>query len=323
MTVAGDRLQREEPTSVGVPSRPRGCRSSTASRLPQPRPDVGYYGGRGDRRRTAEGIRTGDLGRIDERGRVFLTGRLKDLIIGGGLNIAPAEIEAVACEHPGVQAVVVGIPDERWGETPVVVAIPARGNGLAADDVLQHCRRELTSFKRLPPPRWSTCCRPPASASPRRPSSGGRSSTGRSSLSAPTDVATLLARHGEGRLGRARARDHAGREQPAVAGRAPAGRAARPRRRDHRPPGAGKSTLTGRLIEAYANAGARVGVLAIDPSSPISGGAVLGDRLRMETHLLGRDDVFVRSLASRGSHGRSPARPATSPACSSSPAPST
>jgi LAO/AO transport system kinase len=69
------------------------------------------------------------------------------------------------------------------------------------------------------------------------------------------------------------------------------------------PPGAGKSTLTGRLIENYANAGARVGVLAIDPSSPISGGAVLGDRLRMETHLTGRPDVYVRSLASRGSHG--------------------
>jgi LAO/AO transport system kinase len=69
------------------------------------------------------------------------------------------------------------------------------------------------------------------------------------------------------------------------------------------PPGAGKSTLTGRLIEAYAEAGARVAVLAIDPSSPITGGAVLGDRLRMETHLMGREDVFVRSLASRGSHG--------------------
>lgn len=69
------------------------------------------------------------------------------------------------------------------------------------------------------------------------------------------------------------------------------------------PPGSGKSTLTGRLIEEYANGGARVGVLAIDPSSPISGGAVLGDRLRMETHLTGRDEVFVRSLASRGSHG--------------------
>ncbi|MGD9737365.1 MAG: ArgK/MeaB family GTPase [Solirubrobacterales bacterium] len=69
------------------------------------------------------------------------------------------------------------------------------------------------------------------------------------------------------------------------------------------PPGAGKSTLTGRLIESFAEAGARVAVLAIDPSSPITGGAVLGDRLRMETHLMGREDVFVRSLASRGSHG--------------------
>jgi LAO/AO transport system kinase len=57
------------------------------------------------------------------------------------------------------------------------------------------------------------------------------------------------------------------------------------------------------LIEAYAGTGARVAVLAIDPSSPITGGAVLGDRLRMETYLVGRDDVFVRSLASRGSHG--------------------
>lgn len=69
------------------------------------------------------------------------------------------------------------------------------------------------------------------------------------------------------------------------------------------PPGAGKSTLTGRLIESYADAGQRVAVIAIDPSSPLTGGAVLGDRLRMETHLNGRPEVFVRSLASRGSHG--------------------
>jgi len=123
-------------------------------------------------------------------------------------------------------------------------------------------------------------------------------------LSAPTDVASLLARHNEGRGWGALARaitqvensppwqvSLPAVEQPVhvvgITG----------------PPGAGKSTLTGRLIEAYAKAGARVGVLAIDPSSPISGGAVLGDRLRMETHLMGRDDVFVRSLASRGSHG--------------------
>lgn len=69
------------------------------------------------------------------------------------------------------------------------------------------------------------------------------------------------------------------------------------------PPGAGKSTLTGRLIGAHADAGARVAVLAVDPSSPISGGAVLGDRVRMEGQLDGRPGVFVRSLASRGAHG--------------------
>jgi LAO/AO transport system kinase len=69
------------------------------------------------------------------------------------------------------------------------------------------------------------------------------------------------------------------------------------------PPGAGKSTLTGRLIQSFAHVGARVAVVAIDPSSPISGGAVLGDRVRMEDALEERPDVFVRSLASRGSVG--------------------
>lgn len=68
------------------------------------------------------------------------------------------------------------------------------------------------------------------------------------------------------------------------------------------PPGVGKSTLTGRLVNSFADAGARVGVVAIDPSSPISGGAVLGDRVRMEEYLR-REGVYARSLASRGSHG--------------------
>jgi LAO/AO transport system kinase len=69
------------------------------------------------------------------------------------------------------------------------------------------------------------------------------------------------------------------------------------------PPGAGKSTLTARLIESFSGAGARAAVLAVDPSSPISGGAVLGDRVRMESAITGRPEVFVRSLASRGAHG--------------------
>jgi LAO/AO transport system kinase len=68
------------------------------------------------------------------------------------------------------------------------------------------------------------------------------------------------------------------------------------------PPGSGKSTLVGRLIESYLDTGRRVGVVAVDPSSPISGGAVLGDRVRMEQHLA-REGVYVRSLASRGATG--------------------
>jgi LAO/AO transport system kinase len=68
------------------------------------------------------------------------------------------------------------------------------------------------------------------------------------------------------------------------------------------PPGVGKSTLVSALVTAYRAAGTRVAVLAVDPSSPYSGGAVLGDRLRMTEHL-GDDGVFIRSLASRGQLG--------------------
>lgn len=68
------------------------------------------------------------------------------------------------------------------------------------------------------------------------------------------------------------------------------------------PPGAGKSTLVDKLIRHFRSHDKTVGVVAIDPSSPFSGGAVLGDRIRMQDH--GADDgVFIRSLGSRGSHG--------------------
>ena len=68
------------------------------------------------------------------------------------------------------------------------------------------------------------------------------------------------------------------------------------------PPGAGKSTLTDRIISKYRSRGRRVGVIAIDPSSPLSGGAILGDRIRMMGHALDKD-VVVRSMATRGRLG--------------------
>jgi LAO/AO transport system kinase len=68
------------------------------------------------------------------------------------------------------------------------------------------------------------------------------------------------------------------------------------------PPGAGKSTLVDRLTTRLREGGERVGIIAVDPSSPFTGGAVLGDRIRMQTHTLD-ENVFIRSMATRGSLG--------------------
>ena len=97
----------------------------------------------------AGAIRTGDLAYLDDAGLLHLKGRLKDVIISGGMSIAPAEIELTACRHPRVAtAAVVAVPHPRWGETPVVVAVPAAGNTLTPAEVLDFCRAELTGYKR-------------------------------------------------------------------------------------------------------------------------------------------------------------------------------
>jgi LAO/AO transport system kinase len=68
------------------------------------------------------------------------------------------------------------------------------------------------------------------------------------------------------------------------------------------PPGVGKSTLVDRVAKVFRSGGRRVGIVAVDPTSPFSGGAVLGDRVRMQTHA-GDDGVFIRSMATRGRLG--------------------
>ena len=68
------------------------------------------------------------------------------------------------------------------------------------------------------------------------------------------------------------------------------------------PPGAGKSTLTDRLTAHARQQGKTVGIIAVDPTSPFSGGAILGDRIRMQQHYLDAG-VYIRSMASRGHHG--------------------
>jgi len=69
------------------------------------------------------------------------------------------------------------------------------------------------------------------------------------------------------------------------------------------PPGVGKSTMASRLIEAYRKKNQKVGVIAVDPSSPFTGGAVLGDRIRMQEHGNDAEGVFIRSMATRGNLG--------------------
>jgi fatty-acyl-CoA synthase len=89
---------------------------------------------------------TGDVGRVDAEGRFWFTDRLKHLIISGGENISPAEVERVLATAPGVrEGAVVGRPDPRWGEVPVAVVVPDRGFDAAA--VLRHFEGRLARFK--------------------------------------------------------------------------------------------------------------------------------------------------------------------------------
>lgn len=94
-------------------------------------------------------IHTRDLGWMDEDGYVFLAGRKDDLIIRGGENIAPAEIESVLSAHPAVEEVaVIGCPDEEWGETVMAVVVLRPGESLTVEEVQEYCRARLASFKK-------------------------------------------------------------------------------------------------------------------------------------------------------------------------------
>ncbi|MBL6598907.1 MAG: AMP-binding protein [Alphaproteobacteria bacterium] len=91
-------------------------------------------------------LHTGDLGTMDREGFVRVTGRVKDMIIRGGENLFPAEIEAVLVEHPAVaQAAVVGLPDEKWGE--VVAAFILAEDLPEVSELTNHCRKHLSPQK--------------------------------------------------------------------------------------------------------------------------------------------------------------------------------
>jgi acyl-CoA synthetase (AMP-forming)/AMP-acid ligase II len=96
------------------------------------------------------GLWSGDLASIDEQGYVHIAGRKTDMIISGGFNIYPAEVERVIGAHPNVDLVaVVGAPDKEWGETPVAVIV-AKGEVPEAEvesELRELCRKELAGYK--------------------------------------------------------------------------------------------------------------------------------------------------------------------------------
>jgi malonyl-CoA/methylmalonyl-CoA synthetase len=94
-------------------------------------------------------FRTGDVGRVDpEDGYLTITGRLKEMIISGGLNIYPREVELVLEEHATIDgAAVVGIPSERWGEEVVAFVVPAGEGGVDEEGLSAHARESLSAYK--------------------------------------------------------------------------------------------------------------------------------------------------------------------------------
>jgi len=91
---------------------------------------------------------TGDMGRMDDEGYFYIVDRKKDMIIAGGFNIFPREIEEVLYEHPKIlEAAVIGVPDEYRGETVKAYIVCKPGQTLTPEEVIHFCRQKLASFK--------------------------------------------------------------------------------------------------------------------------------------------------------------------------------
>jgi acyl-CoA synthetase (AMP-forming)/AMP-acid ligase II len=94
-------------------------------------------------------LRTGDLGRFDEDGYLWLDGRVKEMIKSGGMTVIPTEVESVLMAHPSVtDAAVVGVPDEQWGEAVHAFVILAPGEAVSPVELKTYCHDRLTGYKR-------------------------------------------------------------------------------------------------------------------------------------------------------------------------------
>jgi fatty-acyl-CoA synthase len=106
----------------------------------------GYSGGQ-DKERIDGLVATGDLGHLDPAGRLFVDGRDDDMIVSGGENVYPREVEDVLLGHPAVtDAAVVGVPDERFGQALVAHVVP-RDGGVPADELRAYVKERLAGYK--------------------------------------------------------------------------------------------------------------------------------------------------------------------------------
>lgn len=92
---------------------------------------------------------SGDLVRMDEEGFVFVVDRKKDMLISGGENVYPAEVEAVLIRHPKVlEAAVIGIASEKWGEAVHAVVALKKGTEATAEEIINFCAQNLAGYKK-------------------------------------------------------------------------------------------------------------------------------------------------------------------------------
>ncbi len=112
---------------------------------------AGYWRKGGETARTIDSdgwLRTGDAGYLDAEGYLYLHDRIKDMVVSGGENIYPAEVENVLLAHPSiVDAAVIGVPDEKWGETVKAIVVLAPGTPLDEPGIISHCRDNLAHYK--------------------------------------------------------------------------------------------------------------------------------------------------------------------------------
>jgi long-chain acyl-CoA synthetase len=112
---------------------------------------LGYWGKEEDTRRcfTEDGwLRTGDAGYRDAEGFIFLTDRVKDMIVSGGENVYPAEVENALFDHPDIADVaIIGVPDEKWGETVKAIVVPKPGTSPAPEAIMAFARQRLARYK--------------------------------------------------------------------------------------------------------------------------------------------------------------------------------